>query len=113
MYRARIATWGLPPKTPSDCYWSLLRMPAEHRKRFIDGWVLSPTRVFIVFGSATVLAAIIKIGYVILFIDATFSITPGQFYQTLNVVGKVNGTFAPIFTVLMTKKDEGIVFLVD
>lgn len=109
MYRARVATWGLPPQDAGECYWSLLRMPSEHRKRFVDGWVYSPTRVFIVFGSASVLAAIRKIGYVILFVDATFRITPGKFYQTLNVVGKINGTFAPIFTVLMTQKDQGSV----
>ena len=81
MYRCRLAAWGSLPKHAADTYFKMLELPEQFRLRFVDGFVINDNVAFIVFEAGPILKALLKTGITILFIDATFRITPKHFYQ--------------------------------
>ena len=84
MYRCRLASWGALPTDAADTYFKLLGLPDQYRLRFVGGFVIRNDTAFIIYEAGPILKALIKTGITILFIDATFRITPKHFYQVSN-----------------------------
>ena len=81
MYRCRLASWGSQPKDAADAYFKMTQLPKHFQLRFGGGFVTSHTVAFIIFEAGPILKALKKTGITVLYIDATFRITPKHFYQ--------------------------------